>query len=168
MVAGAALVLSGCAVAVPSGSPVAPPNSLSLSPAGDDLYECITEKGWDVTLLWDGGVEASSETIPQEQLDLYRADMAECMAELDQRILAMTEVEIRAAYLAELVTRECLVGLGYDVQEPPSEQTYIDDFFGVRWTAYGESNVSVQALSDSEWRTLNESCPQPSWGFGAK
>ena len=144
------------------------PEGLSLSPAGDDLYECISEKGWEVTLRWDGGVEASSETIPQEQYDLYTADMRQCMAELDQRILAMTETEIRAAYRAELATRECLVGLGYDVQEPPSEQTYIDDFFGARWTAYGESNVSIQALSDSEWRALNESCPQPSWGFGAQ
>jgi len=168
MVAGAALVLSGCAVAVPSGSPVLLPEGRSLSSAGNDLYDCITEKGWDVTLRWDGGVEASTETIPQEQYNLYDADASACMAELDQRILAMTEVEIRAAYQAELATRECLVGLGYDVQEPPSEQTYIDDFFGVRWTAYGESNVSIQALSDSEWRTLNESCPQPSWGFGAK
>ncbi|HWK19850.1 MAG TPA: hypothetical protein VNR37_03650, partial [Microbacteriaceae bacterium] len=71
MVAGAALVLSGCAVAVPSGSPVLLPEGRSLSSAGNDLYDCITEKGWDVTLRWDGGVEASTETIPQEQYNLY-------------------------------------------------------------------------------------------------
>jgi len=163
----ASLVLSGCATPVGPATQTPLPQGQSLSLAGDTLYECIAEKGWPVELLWDGGVLASSETIPNEQWDLYNADADVCRAEVDQRILAMTDDEIRAVYQLELVARDCLIAQGYDVEEPPTEQTYVDRFFGNRWTAYGASSISTAQMPDSEWRTVNEQCHQPSWDLGA-
>lgn len=168
VVAVVAFALSGCTTPGDSDARVTLREGESLSASGDTIYRCITEKGWDVTLTWDGGIEASSETIPSAQEDLYDVDLAACVAEVDERVLRMTDDEIRAVYLLELAARECLIALGYDVEEPPTEQTYIDRFFADRWTAYGASTVPFSRLSDSEWRTISEQCRQPSWSLGAE
>lgn len=170
-VAAIAVLLVGCstpAEPAPGPMPAAGGDELSLSAAANQVYECITDRGWEVKLLWDGGIEASSDTIPEAQVDLFNADSAECWAEVDNRIAAMSDDEVAAVYKLELTTRECLIAQGLEVGDAPSEQQYVDSFFGSRWSAYGDSDVVRLMSDDQAWRDINVACPQPAWSLGTR
>ncbi|HXH33716.1 MAG TPA: hypothetical protein VNJ54_04805 [Plantibacter sp.] len=159
-------LLAGCTHPEAPAGTGATGEALSLSPASDAVYACITEKGWDVTISWDGGIGASSDTIPAAQVDQYDSDAAACWAMIDDRVAAMQPDEIEAVYLDEIATRECLIAQGYSVDSPPSRQQYVDTFFTTRWTAYGESDAMSPRNDEDTWRALNETCPQPAWSLG--
>jgi hypothetical protein len=143
------------------------PDVLSLSPASNLVYQCLTDKGWNVNLTWDGGIEVSSKTVPDAQIALYDADSKECWSKIDDRILNMQPNEIAKIYRDELTTRDCLIENGFDVGTPPSEQQYIDTFQGARWSAYGDSGALTSQTPDDQWRDINKACPQPAWSLGA-
>lgn len=161
---GVALALVGCTSAPQNPNVKALEEGLSLSPASNQAYECLKEKGWDVELSWDGGIGASSATIPSAQRELYEEDSEACWGPINDRILNMPDDEIADVYQDELKTRECLTDLGYEVGEPPSKQEFIDTFQGLRWSAYGNANVDPS--DDDTWREANMTCPQPAWSFG--
>lgn len=163
---GAALALTACSADDAGTRTDRRPGGMSLSPAADAVHACLTAKGWDVQLTWDGGIESDSRTIPDAQSDQYDADSDECWAVIDDRIASMQPDEIKQVYREELATRDCLIGAGFTVDTPPSEQQYVDTFFGTRWTAYGESSALSQSTDDEKWRHVNETCPQPSWSLG--
>lgn len=163
----AALAVSGCSAGT-HAEPTASTQTLSLSPASNQVYECLREKGWEPTLTWDGGIEVSSESMAKEQLPLYTADEEECWEPINTAIATMTDAEILEVYAAELATRDCLIERGLDVDTPPSAQTYLDQFADASWTAYGAANIDSVAADDAKWRELNEACPQPGWSLGAK
>lgn len=139
----------------------------SLVPVSNTVYDCLEDKGWDVEITWDGGIEASSATIPSEQRDVFAADSAACWAVIDERVARMGPDEIEQVYRQELDTRSCMIDEDYDVESPPSLQEYVDRFHGDRWTAYGASSITSTALSDAEWLHIAQACPQPAWSFGA-
>lgn len=157
---------SACSASEPPRSDLAD-GALSLAPAADVVYRCLTDKGWDVTIDWQGGIEVDSESVPVEQYDIFDADSDACWAVIDDRVKSMQPEEISEIYDDELTTRECLIDEGYSIDDPPSEQQYIDTFHGRRWSAYG-NNIPLDTLSDEEWRALNEKCPQPAWSLGAQ
>lgn len=140
--------------------------SLSLSPAGDQAYHCLRDKGWDVSLSWDGGVSISSSDIPTAQRELYEADSDSCWGEIDSAVASMSTEQIKETYQRELEARDCLIRRGYDVEAPPSEQAYVDHFFDDRWMAYSSAGIGQSAMDDDDWRALNEACPQPAWSLG--
>lgn len=141
--------------------------SLSLSAAADEAYRCLADKGWDVTITWDGGVGVDSTSIPDAQYGLYEADSQECWGQIDARITSMSSDQIARVYDLEVATVDCLTTEGFNVDPPPSRQAYIDSFQTNRWSAYATSSASPGTLSESEWRAINESCPQPAWDLGA-
>ncbi|KRC62701.1 hypothetical protein ASE14_02445 [Agromyces sp. Root81] len=165
----AGLVLTGCAGQSEKPEPTTSPvdEGLSLSPASNEAYRCLIEKGWPVTISWDGGVGTDAGDIPDDQYELYRADADECWAPYDDAITNMSTADMKKVYAQELETRDCLIELGYDdIDEPPSEQEFIDAFPGAgRWSAYAASS-GVMGMPDSKWREVNEACPQPAWFFG--
>lgn len=164
---GCVLALSGCTAAQDSRHDIGHEGH-SLSPAADVAYECLKEKGWDVTISWDGGIEASSRRIPDGQRSVYEEDEAACWKIIDDRVAAMGSDAIADVYRQELATRECLIDHDIDVAEPPSEQAYIDSFHGERWTAYGASTLVSTPIDEADWRQLAEQCLQPSWSLGAE
>lgn len=159
------VLLAACSPSIPSPTP-APANGESLSPTVNQVYKCLLDKGWKPILHRDGGIEMNSDLLPDAQLDLYDADSKECWAVIRDRIAQMQPDEIAGVYELELETRACLIEFGLEVDEPPSEQSYIDTFHGQRWTAYGASNVQSVSADDEKWLEVNESCPQPSWSLG--
>lgn len=167
---GTALLLAsitGCA-ASPDRSEGEDPPGQSLSPAADVVYQCLVDKGWDVTITWDGGIEARSSDVPDAQVGRYEEDSAKCWAVIDERVAAYTPAQIAEVYDMELATRECLIEQGLSVAEPPSEQTYIDTFHGERWMAYGASDIDAVAGDQARWKEIATACPQPSWSLGAE
>lgn len=159
--------LAACAPDEPTVSLDESADALSMAPVSNFVYQCLTDKGWDVTLTWDGGIEVSSETIPEAQLSLYDADSDECWSVIDGRVASMQDDEIAGVYLDELATRECLIEQGFEVESPPSEQTFIETFRGSRWSAYGGAELPFGAITEERWRDLNAACPQPAWSLGA-
>ena len=129
----------------------------------DVVYDCIIEAGWSVERTWDG-IEVTSDTVPDEQRELYEADIDACWAEIDARVDAMTPDQISDVYEQELSTRECLIEQGLEVEVAPSEQEYSDTFHTTRWSAYGAARV--ESLGGETWQKLNELCPQPAWSLG--
>jgi hypothetical protein len=161
------LLLAGCADAeVSPQKPTRVP--LSISPAGDAIYYCLKDKGWDVTIDWDGGVGASSETIPDAQKQLYLNDATECGQLVDDLQVNLTDAEKSTIYQAELRERDCLADLGYSVDEAPSLQTYLDTYSTEMWTAFGNSSAvtAAQGMSRKDFKKLSLACPQPQWLLG--
>jgi len=158
--------ITGCSSPEPPKPIVSYEPGESLSSASNYVYKCITDKGWSVTQSWDGGIEVSSEDIPAAQVDLYRADSDACWAQIDNRIASMSTTEISDVYELELATKDCLEAHGYEVGSPPSEQSFVDTFFGDRWSAYADSDVLSAMNDDAAWRKVNEECPQPAWSLG--
>ncbi|MEF2976061.1 hypothetical protein [Subtercola sp. YIM 133946] len=162
----ATVVLAGCAAtSAPDGrgaDPAANQPALSQSPVVDALYRCITARGWQVTLTDDGAIQATSDTIPAEQYQLYLADTWAC----NDRVKAEFPVDDNQKHLlyrAELAERACLQAQGYQVDEPPSEQQFVDDYDSAPWSAMASSELAAlsQTMSDDDWRAINEACPQP-------
>lgn len=145
----------------------AAPESFSLSPVADTVYQCLRDRGWDVTITWDGGIEANSNQVPSGQQDLYASDEKECWGIVEDRIERMDSEAIADVYRQELATRECLIDHGYDVDPAPSEQQYIDSFHSERWMAYGASTLTTTPIGESEFREVSAECPQPAWSLGA-
>ena len=167
MAALASVALAGCAS--PELQEQADTSSAhSLSPAADVVYKCLSDKGWEVSISWDGGIEATGDDVPDAQRDLFEADSDECWGVIDERVQAMAPDAISKVYDQELATRDCLIAHGLNVDSPPSRQQYIDTFHGERWMAYSASDVDTIAQDPEAWQKLSEDCPQPSWALGAE
>jgi hypothetical protein len=155
------LLLTGCTQAPQLPLDAAPPGS--ISPAGDFVYTCVTERGWDVKLEWDGSIVASSESIPKEQIDLYSADVAKCTAKASEKF-TVSAAQLPGLYDAELKTLECLKHNGFpNAAKPPSKQVFIDNYDSEPWMAY--SAIDLSSMSVKAWKTLNLACPQPLISF---
>ena len=164
---GVCVGLVACAPEETTVDPRPSEDAISIAPVSNYVYQCLTDKGWDVTLTWDGGIEVSSETIPEAQIALYDADSEECWSVIDGRVASMQDDEIAGVYRDELTTRDCLIEQGYEVEPPPSEQLFVESFRGARWSAYGGAEIPFASLTEDAWRKLNVACPQPAWSLGA-
>ncbi|RFA09120.1 hypothetical protein B7R54_07690 [Subtercola boreus] len=153
--------LSAC-----SGDPGHPETTteaaLSQSPVADALYRCITAHGWEVTLSDDGGIDASSDTIPAEQYDRYLADTWACNSEVTARF-PVDDRQKRLLYDAELRENDCLQSQGYAVADAPSLQVFLDGWDAAPWSAMASSGVAEQSqtMTEEEWQSINRTCPQP-------
>lgn len=129
-------------------------------PAGQlTLYECLTSRGWHVELLPDGSIEASSETIPEEQYEQYAADRDECAALAYTPLSDLTDGDWQRLYQLELEARDCLISLGYEIEEPPSYQQFREEGATAPWSAHAALLQSA-ALTPDEWGAAVEQCPQ--------
>ena len=57
-------------------------------------------------------------------------------------------------YTTELTP--CLTDEGFDVSDPPSETTFVDQYSQAPWSPYDDVTTS----SEDEWFALQEKCPQ--------
>ncbi|GGF33697.1 hypothetical protein [Subtercola lobariae] len=132
------------------------------SPVVDALYRCITARGWQVTLTDDGAIQASSDTIPKEQYQLYLSDTWACNAQVAKQF-PVDDNQKHLLYAAELAERACLQQHGYSVDEPPSLQQFLDTYDSAPWSAMASSELATlsQTMSDADWRSINLACPQP-------
>ncbi len=155
---------AGAEAGAAAGQADAPPSqpAFSQSPVADALYRCITARGWQVTLTDDGAIQASSDTIPKEQYQLYLADTWACNAQVSAQF-PVDDNQKHLLYAAELAERTCLQQHGYTVGEPPSLQQFLDEYDSTPWSAMASSDLATlsQTMSDADWRAINTECPQP-------
>lgn len=172
------LTLASCAPIAPSPSPgltagagspgassapsTSPAPSIGIFPGTVDEYlpalvDCLRQAGWQVQVTADGGLKADFSA---EQRSAFIAAEAACAASLGEppTFAPVTEAEMRARYEFLVHARECLIGLGYTVGEPPSVDEYVDAYWTRPWTPFSE--VNTQTTSESEWNQVNEVCTQ--------
>jgi hypothetical protein len=123
------------------------------------VVTCLTAAGWDAVAN-QYGVSVPSVTVDQRE-EFERARDA-----CDRQIGKLppepnkTKAEIGELYDYFVTTAaECVRDHGYRVDDPPSRDTYIEDYYtaDVLWSIYG---AVPDDMSQQDWETLNRDCPQ--------
>jgi len=152
----AAMALAGCS----GGKSATDPQPDPTSDYATNMVNCLAAKGWDVQRNPDG---TYSSRYPDEQSDQYDADVAACRAQFGYEELAVTEEQASNFYDKLVASAECLRGLGYDISDPPSRQSYVETLVGGElpdWAPYTE--LLEMAGSAAEVQEAEAACPQPS------
>lgn len=122
LLAAAVLVaaISGC-----TGDEDPESSAPTSSPNIDSLAGCLHDRGWDIEVTWDDGIHYS---IPAEQRDRFRKDLDECKltAGYPKEALPMTEERAKKFYDKWLGIAECVRDRGFEVDEPPTEQAFVE------------------------------------------
>jgi hypothetical protein len=125
---------------------------------------CLRDKGWDATIEWDGGMHAS---VGPDRQAAFEADKLACWDVFGgpPPYVPPTDAQIRAIYdywAHDL--RDCLIGMGYAIGEPPSKQEFLRTYPRTEgvvesgpWSPYSEL---PENLGPHSWREVNETCPQ--------
>lgn len=103
--------------------------------------------------------------IPREQIPAQNRAGVECAASypVDPRlnmVLPTKRAEAQYRYLAE-VLRPCVESEGYIVAEPPSEQRWLDDYYGGgdAWDPFTEAASQVPSPGSELLDWLYRTCP---------
>ena len=150
-----ALALSACTGNDGEDSAEPPPDVVTAD-FGQVMQECMAAKGWTVEVLPDG--QGIVSDVPPEQAPQRRAALDECSDEhgFSDPPPPQTPEQLRDNYAALLDTAECLRGEGHVIEDPPSEEVFVETA-GAAWHPY----TSVDVTDMDEWYRLNEVCPQP-------
>ena len=156
------LVLVGCASHVDnSGSALPSAERLSDAEYAQALASCLQGKGWDVVVDQKDDSVYTPNGIPEDQSSEYDNDVETCSTPLEPdmpTLEEMTASQWHEWYEREEQAAQCLRDQGVEVQQMPSEATYVDRYkSGDPWLAYD----AVGDVDESTWLALNEACPQP-------
>lgn len=153
---------------VPDPAATFDPNApwMSAEEASRLIADCLTEKGWAVTVT--GPTEFRVDT-PPEQKSAYDSDVKSC--NVTHRIgidpaPPLTKKLAQREYDAQVRTRECLVRIGKDVPETPSYQVF-EDALLTEGRIIGIYQLATEAgISLSTDPTVWKQCPDPisTWG----
>lgn len=151
------LALSGCAV--PSDDP---PASVSVdtpvAPLAERMIACMQESGWEASMDWDGTIIGSEMT--KELSDQWIDASLVCGEETGFHDGELNDEQVKALYKQETTEAECLRGLGYEIEQPPSLQTYIDTHASAD-QYYAHASLDVAAIGQGEMREAYAACPPP-------
>lgn len=131
------------------------------SPITDRLVACMKDAGWEVQRSWQGGVEATD--IPAGQQSAYESASQECAESTgwSDAVIRLDDRQIRELYSQEVATHNCLLEIGIDSSEPPSEQRYIDTFRSK--DQYYAFMPGFDSLNEAAMQEAVRQCPPPTW-----
>lgn len=140
--------LFGCAASNPSvdGDPK-PPESNSRASA---ILACMSERGFDGELAADDTM--TFPPIIQADSGAFDDAMSSCSAEYP---LTFSETQILEMYALELEHKTCLESIGYQISEPPSEETYLTTFNTADWW------TAITSVPPAERNQAVAKCPLP-------
>jgi hypothetical protein len=117
---------------------------------------CMNDQGWAVVL--DGPTAMEMPDVPSAQQSQMAHDFDACTAGLKiPDFEPPTEQAVAEFYEALLETKRCLEGLGYDIEEPPALDTFIDSYATGPWHPY----LSLPNLTKAQLDDIDAQCPQP-------
>lgn len=121
---------------------------------------CMEEGGFVVAIDEEKGTFDSVD-LPPEQYDAWNTHMEKCGQQVgDPYIEELTEAQVRALFKDYLAAAECLQGLGYDVSDPPSRESWVKSWENnPNWLPHRDVGKVVD--NPAEWERVNEECPQP-------
>ena len=125
--------------------------------------KCLADAGWNVELDGEGGFSAH---FTPEQGDAFDAALRSCEAKLGEHppVPRLTDAEIRALFDYQAHDlRDCLIGLGYTISEPPTVDEFVDSYYIHPWHPYTDlapqlSDVTSERIVELE--RVNALCPQ--------
>lgn len=146
-------------------SEFAPASLLEQSQA---IAKCAAESG--VAVEVDPSGDGVLWRAPEGQEDRYSQVIDECAGEVAERFGIYqgdpTPEELERWYKAFLWVRDCMITIGYPVDEPPSLGSYIDSL-GSNWHPYSAAMRSSDGnirpgvpFTEESFRELEGTCPQ--------
>lgn len=133
-----------------------------------EIQSCMSDRGWVLTILPDSEGPGLEGNTPEGQRDAMTADMRDCRADVGDHPFTEMSTNLATKQYAEIVSRrECLAGLGLDVQQPPSEQLWVakqlaQDPANIPWDPYDD----LPAADHDTWQQATSKCPQGGlWDF---
>lgn len=164
------VLFAGCSEAAPDRTPDSA-TTTDISPdrvaevvaweqAQVRVRTCLQDKGFDVPVAADGEWELN---VPagEDGVDRARQALGECreIAEVPEPI-PLTDGEMRTMYQLLVASHTCLEELGYPLEDPPSEETFVAIYElsqsgqspEAPWSPYVEIEVTT---------TIESACPQP-------
>ena len=132
------------------------------------LAACLREAGWDA-VADPSGDRMYVGPAPADQPTALVADRLACEQQIGTPPTPrpLSEAEIRARWLYLLTARECLIGLGYAISEPPDEDTFVRSWQNTTVNAAGlTEDAPWSPYSDlpdagpASWLEANRVCPQ--------
>lgn len=145
----------------PTGSNVGTPlTSLTFEGSRDEWYEavveCLQQEGWPAEVSDDsGGFEIA--TVNAQNLAAYKGAEQRCFDKIGmpEPGPGLDDLEFASRfYDAFLESRECLLGLGFDVTPPPTREAFLELWATEPWTPYAD-------VPDARWGEAISQCPQP-------
>lgn len=122
------------------------------------VVRCLREAGWEVQ------IDGSGDSFSAPSLtDAQRPAFIDAKAACDETVglppppESLSESQIRQRYQFLLDARTCLIGLGYAISEPPSEDAFVESWSTGPWSPHNEI---VDIVSQQEWDEVNTECPQ--------
>jgi hypothetical protein len=139
---------------------VAIKRSIDLSEWGATMLPCLKEAGFpDVTLYADGSISHDGITVQEDQ---YQLALYICQAQYplkDKYIAPLDEQQLEHLYIYYTETLvPCLASHGYQISTPPSETSFLDSYDRAPWYPY--TDIPASSMSQSDWDSLNNACPQ--------
>ncbi|WKZ83723.1 MAG: hypothetical protein QY307_05635 [Acidimicrobiia bacterium] len=120
---------------------------------------CMRDQGWPVEPIGDTGI--SWLAIPFEQNEAAQVGFARCVAGLsipEYGVESGVEVENIYTFWVD-VLKPCLEAEGYDIPDPPSVDSFVENYPDVEWVPWRYvSNTSSE---------LEARCPQSPHDYGA-
>lgn len=150
-------ILAGCAVQSDD-----PPASVSVevpvAPLAERMIACMEESGWEASMEWDGTIVGPEMT---KELTTQWVDASlVCGEETGFHGGELNDEQVQALYEQEIAEAECLRGLGYGVEQPPSLQTYIDTHASAD-QYYAYASLDFAATGQSKMQEVYAACPPP-------
>lgn len=125
---------------------------------GENMEKCLLDKGWEIEMLPDGGINV---TVPKGQEDSYDADYKACEESFGYDTPPVySDEEVREIYKQVVATAECLTEQGQDPGAPPSEQTFVEQVQSGPggWDPYSE--LYPATMDQQEYYATLEVCPR--------
>lgn len=129
------------------------------------LIACVRAAGFVVVEEDDGSGPSFYVDAPVEQQPAADAATNTCRADLGDpgSGLPPTADQVSSLYDFYLDQRDCLIGMGHPVDEPPSRETFIATYNsndGTTWFPYRQVAMLVAGQDPATWAEVNRRCPQ--------
>lgn len=136
-----------------------PPTSATFQGSRDEwneaVVDCLQREGWPAEVSDDGG-GFEIATVNAQNLAVYKGAEQRCFDKIGMpEYAALDDLEFASRfYDALLESRECLLGLGFDVAPPPTREVFLETWDTGPWTPYAD-------VPDARWGEAIGQCPQP-------
>lgn len=140
-----------------------PPAGFTGAP-GWDMEWCMDQLGWEVISDARGeGFEYEGVADQQVAMDSAIEACSEFLGLQDQD--PFTEEFLALSYDNKREVADCLRSMGFDVEDPPSREVYIEQTIAERFSVW---NVH-EHVPDNRWSAVEEQCPgKPGWEIFAE
>ena len=122
------LVLAGCTAPaiVQDERFTGSPKDFTLS-----IHACLLDAGWETELVTkdDGSVSLQAPGVTSADLrEQFLEASDECNASMPAIPVPESDAELQQFYVTWTDVHSCLVDAGYDIDAPPSYQTFVDEY----------------------------------------